>query len=463
MNVDTPDHLANAVASGIERDGRSVPLHALQDLFQLMYYASLRTEERQSLRLAISYLDPEHPDPNPPEFPPKDRWSCTRLRSPVAWDMATLVKLSQATDPRGSSLALYLVEGSLQVWGIIDQQNRYHDFVNQDTDRGPERPGLFQAHIEGPGQISVSVDYARLAELRIDTLVPRSLDVLGGGPVRRALTAGIDAHVGEVRARLAEDEYSLDDEGQDLLARHWIGALSRVLLRVQNYRHGGAVLITPLADDRVLRIKYRLPYTRLRQALTNRGVAAVASAIVDDEIVNEFMEPDREEMPVFLHVESSIQQSDLDEAASEVGGATRFVSLLTRVDGVVLLSPRLEVMGFGTEITADRPPRSLRISATRDARPRDLRPGDYEHYGTRHRSMMRYCAADRRAVGFVVSQDGDVRALASVRDDVVMWERVRLQVEQDRSRSARRERSEVEAHLGRQKDPASPPAARDKP
>ena len=436
----TPFDLSTAVATALKRAGRPVPRdQTLNDLFGLMYYASLHTEEGAPIRFAVVYLDPGNADPDPPPYPPKDRWTCTSLEAPLPWDMATVVKLSRATDPRGSSFAVFGESNGLQIWGFVDQQNRYHDYINQDTESGPERPGVFQAHIEGPAHIKVFVDYALIAELRVDRLVRRSLDVLAGGPIRRALDLGIRAHFDDVRRSLAPDAYDLDKTWRPELSKLWTGALSRVLLRVQNYRHGGAFLITDRSDDPDLKIKYRLPYNRLRLALRNKAAATVASSTVDDTIADDYMEPDKEDMPVFLHVESWVMNSNLEESGSEIDGATRFVSLLSRVDGLVLLTPTLDVVGFGTEIASNLPPQSFQIATRRTAGRSSLRPGDYEHYGTRHRSMMRYCDANPGAVGFVVSQDGDVRAIAKVGNDLVMWERVRLQVERELVRSSMRE------------------------
>ena len=43
--------------------------------------------------------------------------------------------------------------------------------------------------------------------------------------------------------------------------------------------------------------------------------------------------------------------------------------------------------------------------------------------------MMRYVAAVQPSVGFVVSQDGDVRAITKLEDKVVIWEDIRLQID----------------------------------
>jgi hypothetical protein len=47
--------------------------------------------------------------------------------------------------------------------------------------------------------------------------------------------------------------------------------------------------------------------------------------------------------------------------------------------------------------------------------------------------MMRYCAKDAEAVGFVISQEGDLRAITRVDREVVLWENIALQLDDFRS------------------------------
>jgi hypothetical protein len=94
-----------------------------------------------------------------------------------------------------------------------------------------------------------------------------------------------------------------------------------------------------------------------------------------------------------------------------------------------LLNPDLSVRGFGVEITVAGEPDSLRLAADADAE--DTIELPYTRWGTRHRSMMRYCWAVPNSVGFVLSQDGDVRAMTREDDALVVWENPLLQLEID--------------------------------
>jgi hypothetical protein len=86
----------------------------------------------------------------------------------------------------------------------------------------------------------------------------------------------------------------------------------------------------------------------------------------------------------------------------------------------------LEVKGFGVEITAREEPKVVLAAGDATASADLCRPVDFTHYGLRHRSMMRYCDRTPGSVGFVVSQDGTIRALAKDGERLVLWDTIQL-------------------------------------
>jgi hypothetical protein len=225
-----------------------------------------------------------------------------------------------------------------------------------------------------------------------------------------------------------------EDDGEDWrrqVAVQWITELRRLLIRARGLRHGGAVLITPTAAaaSSSLRVKYRFDYTRLKDALVNRAVsdqkrdflyfmsweALAPSDDSDDEpTIDDFMEV-------------AIAEGDVNDCDDEVDGILWFLALLTRVDGLVLMEPDLTVRGFGVEILEDTPPDKVFVA--RDASGALRREMDYDKLGTRHRSMMRYCAWNEGALGVVISQDGDVRVMIGTAGVVTVWDSLALQFE----------------------------------
>lgn len=424
----SPKDLAEVVYAELQSQSDVSPSkEILCDLFETMYFASLRTEESQPIVFDVVFLDPDNPDPSPPERIRHDRWTSIPLASRLPFTIADLVKIAKASDPRTSSLATYHEDDQLFIWGLIDQGNSYHAFVNYDSDSGHARPGIFQASIKGIGHIAVFIEYEQIAELRINAIPPKLMDVLGGGPVLDALQPGISSYIEAVRAALPEDVYADRDHWDAGLTSYWIASLCRLLLRAQNYHHGGAVLITPDTAFQGLNVKYGIHYERLRYALERRALLQVQSTYASDEIFTEYLDQEAEEIPVDLYLDEMIHTDDLDDNRSELDGAIWFVSLLTRVDGLVLLDEQFNVQGFGVEITYAQPPTSVFVAGDRRAVKTRMREANYNHYGTRHRSMMRYCAQVPGSIGFVISQDGDVRVITQVRDRLVMWDSIKLQ------------------------------------
>jgi hypothetical protein len=105
-----------------------------------------------------------------------------------------------------------------------------------------------------------------------------------------------------------------------------------------------------------------------------------------------------------------------------------FVAVLSRVDGLVVMDQELGVEGFGGIIRCQTiPPRdSVFRSHRADPREDALERLDYDHLGTRHQSMMRYCFEHPGTVGFVVSEDGDARAMSSIKGRLIIWENIKL-------------------------------------
>lgn len=152
-----PYDLADALCKELrQRKPLCPPLEQVATIFETLYFASLRTEESQSVFCHIIYLDPANPDPEPPERVVNDRWSFVPFSEPILFSVSDLVKIARASDPRTSSFVVFPNQsGQLHMWGLVDQGNRYHDFLNYDSESGPERPGLFQASILGVGHLVI--------------------------------------------------------------------------------------------------------------------------------------------------------------------------------------------------------------------------------------------------------------------------------------------------------------------
>jgi hypothetical protein len=215
------------------------------------------------------------------------------------------------------------------------------------------------------------------------------------------------------------------DLESELLMR-WLNAISRTLMNIQHYRHGGGLLITPQTTLDGLNVKYKIRYDRLLKSL--RGmVERQLSASRDRPAQPPAQDPAQN---VFSYAPAAVSALDreLGEHKNEVLGAVRFIASLSCVDGFVLLDRRMVVHGFGVEVRTDNLLSDVYVARDSHANSKLLRQSELTQYGTRHRAMARYCYDKPGSLGFVVSQDGDIRAMTRIADMLVLWENIDVQL-----------------------------------
>lgn len=420
-----PEDLASHVHSQLVARKESPPsTKVLTKLFETLYFASLKREETQPISCRVALIDRKHPDPHPPERIVPDRWRFFPLADDLPLTVRNLVKLSTAVDPWGSTLAVDTdSKGKLRIWGLIDQSVHYSTFIMKETSSGSEMPGMFQAVIQGTGEVAVYKTYILLGSLKQDTLVKGQKRVFQSGPVHSKLMPSIKIFQQQVRKKVGNDLYDERGHWDESLEAAWISALCRILIGIHKYQHGGAVLISD--EGAGLNPKYSLKYHRLADALYRASVLSVKHTSYSDVVHEKYLDEEADELPMGLYLDESVSGNELRDTNDELTGCVRFLTSLSRVDGLIWLDYRLRLKAFGVEITVrDDPDRVVLAENSRATKTKKL---NLNQYGTRHRSMLRYCAANPNSVGFVVSQDGDVRAITHSGNRVVLWDNVRIQ------------------------------------
>jgi len=411
----------------LTKDRYPVPeISVLDELFDCLFYSSMCKEESDLIKVTITFINPDNPDPSPPKNIVPERWSYIAFENKIPMTTKALAKLSKAADPSSSSLAVYFDDkGKLYIWGMIDQAMHYQNFLNYESDMHSEQPGLFQVSISDIGTLHVLFDYELLATLKQNVLVKRYLDVLTIGPISKILKTNADFLKKAMQAYLKEaypeENYADWEEYLDGL---WIQTFSRLLLKIQNYQHGGAILIT---DDNIdLDVKYRIHYQRLTLAMISHAKATVDN-FVSETTIDAHLINGRRAISRRLYQAETNSFNAKNGTGDEIKGAINFIASQSCVDGVVLFNRNMIANGFGAVLKAKKMPRKIYISTTSTATPKSLIPHDPKHYGTRHRSMIAYCWCHPNSLGLVISQDGDIRVFSKIEDKLIMWENIKTQ------------------------------------
>ncbi len=425
MRTKSVTDLARAIDSHLKRAGVSPPgVRTLIQFFEVIYFASLKTEEGKPLQLRIALVDPSNPDPMRPPRPRPYRWQIIRINQHLPFTVPNLVKLSKAADPWSSCLAVYFdKDGTFFIWGLVDQTVHFSTMLVRETESGYAPPGLFHVLTTGTADLTVYREHGFVARLAQDSLLTRQSNVFWSGPVSDRLCPGVEEYLAAVLARFGTGRPEDWDSWVPSLAESWISTLCRILIGIQRYRHGGALLIAQ--SNSGLNIKYRINYTRLPKALINQAVANINSRRWRAEI-GEYLDKSRKNVPASLYLDEVISESEEEDYQDEITGSVRFIASLSCIDGLILARPDLSVRGFGVEIRTKNDVADVYLAPRPKPTTTALRKLDPNHFGTRHRSMMRHCMAHKNALGFVVSQDGEIRAMTRIEGRIVMWENLQV-------------------------------------
>ncbi|MGL5647678.1 MAG: putative sensor domain DACNV-containing protein [Clostridium sp.] len=401
-----------------------VTVEDLESLFEVAYFASLKTEELQPIKVRLTYINKNIPDFNPPKRIMKNRWSYIRFKDDVELTISNLVKIAKAADPEVTALAVDFVNGKWIIWGMIDQEDSYHNFILNESNTGPERPGTFYLDIEELAELVVYKGYKQIASLKKSVLINNQIDVFKEGLVIEKLQEYIYEYIMNVENRTHDEIYGHRDSWTGTLKQKWISIICRILINIKEYRHGGAILIDNDILDEDLDIKYNILYNRLGNQILEYGESLVKLNFLEDRIFDQIMGSSKAGISNLLINKKDCTLIDVKEYENSISGAIKYISSLSCVDGLVLMNSKFEVNGFGVEILCNEKPPKIYIA--KDARGRRLQEVRYEHFGTRHRSMMRYCYKKPNSIGFVISQDGDIRVMMNKNDSVILWNNIKI-------------------------------------
>jgi len=426
-----PSDLAEFVRRRLEEMHARLPaLSALTEMLEVAFFASMKTEESEQVLCNLCYIDINNPDPSPPKRRVADRWSYVRYDAPITFDVKNLVKISKSIDSSVSALSVYKASnGKLVIWGAIDQQGQRAAYTTRESDVGPESPGVLQISISGVGAIEVYKDYKLLGALRQGRLAYGFSDVLEQpGPIYAVFQSTIMRIVHRVQTEVGNDVFHSRDHWVNSISDYWRQAFARILISVQRYGHGGAILLTPDKRSTGLSIKYPIAYQRLGEALTRLSIHTIQLCDAEDKIDEQYLDTQQETMPVLLHLCETVSSFEKEDTRDEVTGCVRFIASLSRVDGLIVMNQELAVRGYGGIIKVKQEPSSVWVAGDAAGTVKKLHEINPGHFGTRHQSMMRICFSRPGSVGFVVSQDGDVRAMMRVHDRLIVWEDVKLRL-----------------------------------
>jgi hypothetical protein len=395
----------------------------LDELLDVCYHASLLTEEGRPSIFRVAFISGGTPV-SPPRREPVALEPIMRyaLCQPVPFTVGELRRLAPVADPRRVLIAVEQIgEGAsrrLQIYGLIDVGIALWEMARHERISGTASPEALVVASTRPGELSISRGDHPVIRLRGGEVVSPTRSVLFRGPVARFFLNASDELIREACERSGVHQ---DPEEDDTLSFSHLWFIESILLHTAELKHGGALLFVQdaVADNdarlqEAVSIKYRLPSTRPRDAL----LAAMAMRLEHNDLHER------------LHERRTVQQDDLEDLEAlawhqrdledSSRDAARFIGSLTAVDGAVVLTDKLRIIGFGGEVRGSRPGTDT-IHIAKNEEGDEFTAAPFTGYGTRHRSAFRFVEGMEPSVAFILSQDGGIKAATKVGERVVMW------------------------------------------
>ena len=404
-------HVAEAWGSLESHPPELISLRCLTNVLDVAYQSSFLMEEGQPVRCRV--IVSEFADWKQGEGPPTG-FHVLRFAEPRPFTAQEIRKLAPAASYYRSIRGVRLDEEErLTIWGIIQTGTRWVNRVEGGRFDGTPLPPQFVVHILGAGRLMAACGYQRLLELNSGQILKSGLD-----PFQ---SQWMPIHFRSFREWLLERLKATRLEGAEVegcfIRTMAQSVVRRILSLVRSRGHGGMLIFLPQdsADINALASNLRIrcpfesrPATEHFSELMLRGMTRLS-------------------LVGHRHGYQSVTWSDyqkiddptlaeIDESFYEI--AHLFADMMA-VDGALVLTKRLEVIGFGGEVLGERAVsevfRSLDLEGEHTERERA------DSSGTRHRSAYRFVSEVPESLVIVVSQDGAIRFVTSRDGRVVYW------------------------------------------
>lgn len=380
----------------------------------VLFASSLLKEEGKVVRARVVIAPPEG-------FPltggPPDGIHAVRFSAPHPFTPNEVKRLSPAAGFFHSALAIWPDrDRGLRIWGILNTGPRWLNLVG--GGRKPTGDDLSHPviHVRDPGWLLFYHGYDLIAEWRgrefhgprMDVFHSRILNDRFAGNRQRLVGRLIDCCLPPSMDAVTYGELA------HLISLQFV---KRVINLVRTSGHGGSLIFLP---EVVNGKEAAVSWIDFKYAATPDLGGLRFGSLLESIIrrVGELCEKGssvEEAWGVFRN-SKDIELDHLEEAFFELA---RLFSDLMQVDGALVLDKRVSLVGFGGEIRVDR--NVLMVGLAHDLEGNTITPWDVRGDGTRHRSVYRLCSVEPEAIGFVISQDSQVRMIANVDDSVIVW------------------------------------------
>ncbi len=393
----------------------------LEDLVSTCYQVSQMQEETRNLRFRIMLCEPEDFDGDS-HGEPKGLFTL-RFSKPRPYNEYELLKLGPSTDYNNSLIGIrYRISEGLQIWGLIHSGSKWMHVIHGGSKEATPLPLALGINVVGPGRLIVCRGQEILAQLSGGNITAPATHVFQSQWVAKRF--------GQVRDELAllhqRNQQTVQDEWAQIdpsfVPSLYLQVFKHVISTMRRSGHGGTIISFPAGmetlvahDNPYIDIKYRFAEDGARNQL--RKIVLQSMAVLAKNCGRLYGPGYHAGWTDYV----SLQTEELAQLDERIFKFARFIARLTGVDGAVVTTEGLELIGFGGIIQGTMEMGgSVALALDPEATRRQVEL--IESVGTRHRSLYYLCHSQRDVLGIIVSQDAKARVVTWSRDMVTCWD-----------------------------------------
>ena len=393
----------------------------LNQLLDVCYHASFLVEESRPVTFRAVFLEQTTPL-KPLEADQSHPTELYLFDAPLPFTAAEVRQVAPAADLTSVLIAIQCTDagsGALGIVGLVDIGSSLWAMSRHERPMGHGLPDALIIAVPKPGQLTISRGSRPVIRLLDGSLAVPAGNVFLRGPVSDFFGEAASWFVAKACELASQKHHEVAQNDELTLAYNTFVEL--LLFSATDLGHGGTILFVSDAlshdDPRLLNrvnIKYPTPSSRPQEVLLHKMAMRLQWQAQYGALYEETTISNR-----------AFQSLDtLDDAQQDAVDAIRdlakFIAGLTAVDGAVILTDRLRLLGFAAEVlTASKKIESVRSAISELADTFTEVP--ISAFGTRHRSAFRFCSSLEPSVAFIMSQDGGVKAVRQVGRHLVMW------------------------------------------
>lgn len=393
----------------------------LLEFLEVAYHASFLTEEDRKIKFRIAFANPNEAD----LFNEYGHFNLIKFHKKRKFDIKEILKLAPATNFEQTLIGVTIENSKLAIWGVINIGNSWSEYHFSRNRSAILPPNLLTISVYEPGNLEISRFGTTILKLANGELDSPIANCFIEGPIAEFFHKPFDQMLIEFIKELGINMKELNDE-EETIASVWgtyTDFIKCILNNIKNKKHGGSLIIIDSENSeqhlQSFKIKYPCSFdsawdiVKKAEISLYKSYKSFFSALEKDSVTLEEFQTEKN------------HRQELEKWDKKFMDLQKLFATFSEVDGAVIIDNKLNLLGFGAEIIIPSDIKSVHIS--QDPYGKSVKEIPVEIYGTRHRSVFRFCSKHKNSLAFIISQDGDVKAVTQVKEKLTLWTSIDLE------------------------------------